>query len=59
MKRILLASLLAFCLSPAARADDPKPVTVPFEILKSGHMAVSIKVEGKCGEVLSELTVHS
>jgi len=45
-KHILFAGLLALGLSPAARADD-KPVTVPFEILKSGHMAVEIKVEGK------------
>jgi hypothetical protein len=29
------------------RSADAKPITVPFETLKSGHMAVMIKVNGK------------
>lgn len=31
----------------AARAESPMPATVPFELLKSNHMAVMIKVNGK------------
>jgi hypothetical protein len=54
------AALLAAALGTApwvvARAEAPakpapksvpKPVTVPFELLKSGHMAVQVKVNGK------------
>jgi len=49
MKKIVL---LAFCLLPAPVLADEvpakaKPVTVPFELLKSGHMAVQVKVNGK------------
>ncbi len=41
-----LALLLALPL--AARAETPtKPVTVPFELLRSGHMAVQVKINGK------------
>src|SRR5262245_9867735 len=29
-----------------SRADEPKPVTVKFEILKSGHISVPVKVNG-------------
>jgi hypothetical protein len=38
-----------FCFAALARADEPatKPVTVPFELLKSGHMTVQVKVNGK------------
>jgi hypothetical protein len=54
----LLATLLSLALvlplraaeQPAARpVEKPagKPAVVPFEMLKSGHMAVSIKVNGK------------
>jgi PDZ domain/Aspartyl protease len=49
-KLLLLMGLLAL---PAllVRADTPPkkaaPVTVPFELLKSGHMAVQVKVNGK------------
>ncbi|HZY86303.1 MAG TPA: PDZ domain-containing protein [Gemmataceae bacterium] len=39
---------LLLALAPAARAEAPaKPVTVPFELLRSGHMAVQVKVNGK------------
>jgi hypothetical protein len=54
MKSLLSASaLLVFALPLFAEAprklEDPapKPVTVPFEILKSGHMAVMVKVNGQ------------
>src|SRR5262245_16277839 len=49
MRRILVA-LLFVGLAVASRADTTpavKPVTVPFELLKSGHMAVEVKVNGK------------
>src|SRR5579862_2274651 len=57
--RILFAAL-ALLLLPfvAVRGDDavkdkkdkeapPKPITVPFEMLKSGHITVMVKVNGK------------
>lgn len=59
MKRYsLLLALLSFALTlPALAADPPsvkpldrpavKPMVVPFELLKSGHMAVMVKVNGK------------
>jgi PDZ domain/Aspartyl protease len=41
-----LTLLLAWPL--AARTETPtKPVTVPFELLRSGHMAVQAKINGK------------
>src|SRR5262245_65030594 len=43
-------SLFLLLLVAAANADTTpaaKPVTVPFELLKSGHMAVEVKVNGK------------
>src|SRR5437763_829348 len=46
----LLAGLLTGGMSaPAAPAAAPaaKAVTVPFELLKTGHMAVMVKVNGK------------
>jgi membrane-associated protease RseP (regulator of RpoE activity) len=51
-KRRLAASLLAVSLllvAGRARADEPKaqPVTVPFELLKTKHMTVMVKVNGK------------
>jgi len=60
MKRtcFLVAALLALAWSgtpgradtPTTREKDPnavKATTVPFELLKSGHMAVQVKVNGK------------
>jgi hypothetical protein len=52
-KLILLAGLVA--VPPAARGDAPKaakgdeekPVTVPFELLRSRHMAIQVKLNGK------------
>jgi hypothetical protein len=49
-----LAVLPLLALAALARAEAPpkppaaaKPVTVPFELLKSGHMTVQVKVNGK------------
>jgi hypothetical protein len=51
MRHALLAILaIALLNCPTARAEEKKPakaVTVPFELLKSGHMAVQVKVNGK------------
>jgi hypothetical protein len=50
MTRILRFSGLvaAFLAVSTVRADDPlKPVVVPFELLKTGHMTVQVKVNGK------------
>src|SRR5436190_14998999 len=52
MKHLILAALVAtipFTALPAdtAKKDAPKASTVPFEMLKSGHMAVMVKVNGK------------
>jgi hypothetical protein len=51
MKRLLIAACLAaFFIVLPARADDSikdKPVRVPFELLKTGHIAVMVKVNGK------------
>jgi hypothetical protein len=50
MKRhTILAVLGLFLLAFVARAEEPssKPVTVPFELLKSKHIAVQVKINGK------------
>ena len=56
MKLILIAALLLPLAPPgAARADSASPaaglavkaVTVPFELLRTGHMTVQVKVNGK------------
>ncbi len=51
MKRFLmtfcLLALVCFTGSTDTRAAAEKAVTVPFELLKSGHMAVEVKVNGK------------
>jgi hypothetical protein len=54
MRRYLWLSsvILLVPVAPVARADqataaDAKPAVVPFEILKTKHMAVQIKVNGK------------
>ncbi|MGH9676372.1 MAG: aspartyl protease family protein, partial [Candidatus Acidiferrum sp.] len=53
MKRVLLTIALAG-LAGSAHGEMPPPkaavgksVTVPFELLKTGHMAVQVKVNGK------------
>src|SRR5262249_22165281 len=55
MRRTLLGAglvVLLACAGPAPaqapdKPADAKPVVVPFELLKTRHMAVSIKVNGK------------
>lgn len=51
MKRLLaLSALLMLVGTIPLRADDaspPKPIVVPFELLKTGHMTVMVKIEGK------------
>ncbi len=50
MRRVApVASILILALAASARADvaASKPVTVPFEMLKTKHMAIMIKVNGK------------
>lgn len=49
MRNTLLALVALAGLSGAAAAEGPlvRPVKVPFELLRSGHMAVQVKVNGK------------
>src|SRR5882724_8594810 len=49
MKRQLLALVLVLGAALAARSETPtaKPVVVPFELLKTKHMVVPVKVNGK------------
>jgi hypothetical protein len=49
MQRLALITGLLLAIAAPTRADEPsaKPVTVPFELLKTKHMAVRIKVNGK------------
>jgi membrane-associated protease RseP (regulator of RpoE activity) len=50
MKKLAFALVLALVAAPALRAEEEpsaKPVTVPFEMLRSGHMTVMVKVNGK------------
>jgi hypothetical protein len=49
MKRIL-AALIAVAFVLPAQADDKnanKPIVVPFELLKSRHIAIQVKINGK------------
>jgi hypothetical protein len=52
-KLVLLAGLAAFPAAatgqdtPDKKAADEKPVVVPFELLKSRHMALEVKLNGK------------
>jgi PDZ domain/Aspartyl protease len=54
MKRFLCGWMLVLVTAPVLTAAPlkltepaPKPVVVPFEILKSGHMAVMVKINGQ------------
>ena len=49
MKRVLAFLLIAVTQAGVAVADDAvkKPATVPFELLRSQHMAVQVKINGK------------
>jgi hypothetical protein len=45
---LALPALTTLADTPPGKKDGPaKPITVPFELLKSGHMAVQVKVNGK------------
>jgi aspartyl protease/PDZ domain-containing protein len=47
--RLLTIALVLALPAAAAHADEtpPAPATVPFELLKSQHMAVQVKINGK------------
>lgn len=49
MKRLLTLTLIVAVHGAFVRADeaDKKPAAVPFELLKSQHMAVQVKINGK------------
>ncbi|HEY8505684.1 MAG TPA: retropepsin-like aspartic protease, partial [Gemmataceae bacterium] len=52
LTRGALAALLSFSLAAPAAADPkpkaaPEPVTVPFQLLKTGHFLVQVKLNGK------------
>jgi membrane-associated protease RseP (regulator of RpoE activity) len=49
MKKILSSLIVVVILAGLARGEGKpvKPVTVPFELLRSGHMAVQVKINGK------------
>src|SRR5262245_64195036 len=48
MKRTIAAALLVL-FAAVARADEPdgKPVKVPFDLIKTQHMTVQVKVNGE------------
>jgi hypothetical protein len=49
MRRLLVVAVVLLVGAPALRADETRiaPVTVPFEVLPSNHMAVRIRINGK------------
>lgn len=49
MRSCWLVAMLVCVGGTNLRADEPdaKPVTVPFELLKTQHMAVNVKINGK------------
>jgi hypothetical protein len=50
MKKTIIVVLLIACLSSHVRAEAPvasAAVTVPFTLLKTGHMTVPVKLNGK------------
>jgi hypothetical protein len=48
MKRYLVSCLALVLLANLCRADEEvKPIKVPFELLKSHHIAVMVKINGK------------
>jgi hypothetical protein len=46
MKAIIVSLGLLYIAAPS-RAESPEPASVPFELLKTKHMAIKIKVNGK------------
>ena len=51
MRNLLFSTLMLLGAAGLVTADTTRgaarPVSVPFELLKSGHMAVQVKVNGK------------
>ena len=47
MTRLTLTAVLVLLATLPARADDAKPAVVPFELLKTKHITLDIKVNGK------------
>jgi hypothetical protein len=47
MRITATALIIAICVPKVSAADAPTPITVPFELLKTKHMVVEIKVNGK------------
>jgi hypothetical protein len=48
--RVVFLSVAILALATVAQADDKaeaKPITIPFELLKTQHMAVQVKINGK------------
>ena len=45
--KLFLTGLLFFILIGWGRAGEAKPVKVPFELLKTQHIAVKVKINGK------------
>src|SRR5215468_8212583 len=48
MRRSLTAGLVFACLANCCRAADKhvRPVAVPFELIKSKHIAIKVKING-------------
>ncbi|MBM4068738.1 MAG: PDZ domain-containing protein [Planctomycetes bacterium] len=44
---VILPLVSSVAVADAPNKDDVKPITVPFELLKTQHMVVNIKVNGK------------
>lgn len=45
--KTLIGSLVLFALAGGARAGDPQPIKVPFDLLKTQHIVVTVKINGK------------
>jgi hypothetical protein len=46
MRRFLVAGVLFLALLPAAAEPPPRTVTLPFELLRSKHLAVQVRLNG-------------
>ncbi len=44
---VLLAIVVPVAAACGTEVDKPKPATVPFELLKTMHMVIQIKINGK------------
>jgi hypothetical protein len=47
MKTFLATLVVVLVLAPVRAAEEAKPVAVPFELLKTKHITVMVKVNGK------------